>query len=77
MRPATRWWVLGGSFAVAGVAGGLIGAAIASPGSSSAAASSGNAAAGSAGAAESCAVSPVAGRVLPSVVTISKRGAGS
>jgi putative serine protease PepD len=74
MRAATRWWVLGGSLAVVGVAGGLIGAAIASPGSSSAA-SSVNAAAGSAGAAETCAVSPVAGKVLPSVVTISATAA--
>jgi putative serine protease PepD len=75
MRAATRRWVLGGSFAVVGVAGGLIGAAIASPGSSSAA-SSVNAAAGSAGAAESCAVSPVADKALPSVVTISATAAG-
>ena len=31
MRPATGRWVLAGAFAVVGVAGGLIGAAIASP----------------------------------------------
>ena len=77
MRAATRRWGLAGAFAVVGVAGGLIGAAIASP-SSSSAAPTGNTATGSAaaGSAESCAVSPVADKVLPSVVTISATAAG-
>jgi putative serine protease PepD len=72
MRVATGRWLLAGAFAVVGVAGGLIGAAIASPNSSSASSASGAAAAGSAAA---CPVSPVASKVLPSVVTISATAA--
>jgi putative serine protease PepD len=61
-RPAWWLWGLIGAIVVAGVGGGLIGAAIASPNSSSSAA----------GAAEaSCAVTPVADKAQPSVVTIS------
>jgi putative serine protease PepD len=73
MRAATGRWLLAGAFAVVGVMGGLIGAAIASPNASSASSASGAAAAGSAAA---CPVSPVASKVLPSVVTISATAAG-
>ncbi len=63
-RSRPTWWLWGlvGAVVVAGVGGGLIGAAVASPSSSS-----GSAAASSA----SCDVTPVADKVLPSVVTIS------
>ena len=71
-RSRPRWWLWGlvGAVVVAGVGGGLIGAAVASPSSPSAA--SGVAQASSAA---SCAVTPVADKVLPSVVTISVKGA--
>jgi putative serine protease PepD len=65
-RSRPRWWPWGliGAVVVAGVGGGLIGAAIASPGSSSSEAANGPAEA-------SCTVTPVADKVQPSVVTIS------
>lgn len=67
-----RWWrwALVIAFVVVGVGGGLIGAAVASPGSSSA----GNAT--SASSAGACPVTPVADQVLPSVVTIAASGSG-
>lgn len=72
-RPAGRWrwrtWALAGALVVVGVGGGLIGAAIASPNSS--AVTTGNAVAGTSAA---CQVTPVADKVLPSVVTISATG---
>ena len=65
-RPRWRFWgLLAGALAATGVAGGLIGAAIASP------ASPGHAGTGTAAA---CPVTPVASQVLPSVVTISAAG---
>jgi putative serine protease PepD len=73
-----RWpWILIPAFAVVGVGAGFIGAAIASPDSAVAVSSAGNVAASSAAA---CAVTSVAGNVLPSVVTITasgKAGAGT
>ena len=60
-RPAWWLWGLVGGIVVAGVGGGLIGAAVASPNSSGTNSAS----------AASCDVTPVAGKVLPSVVTIS------
>jgi putative serine protease PepD len=70
-RSRPTWWLWGliGAVVVAGVGGGLIGAAVASPSSPSASSSSGT------GSSASCAVVPVAGKVLPSVVTISAKGA--
>ncbi|MBO0775937.1 MAG: trypsin-like peptidase domain-containing protein [Actinobacteria bacterium] len=62
------WVLLGFAFVVVGVVGGLIGAAVSSSGSSS----SGSRAASTA--AVGCPVTPVADRVLPSVVTISASG---
>jgi putative serine protease PepD len=64
-RSRPTWWLWGliGAIVVAGVGGGLIGAAIASPNSSS------SAAVGTTEA--SCAVTPVADKAQPSVVTIS------
>jgi putative serine protease PepD len=62
--------MLAGAFAVVGVAGGFIGAAIASPSTSSA-----SSAQATANSAQACAVSPVADKVLPSVVTISASAA--
>ncbi len=64
-RSRPTWWLLGlvGGVVVAGVGGGLIGAAVASPNSP------GGSASASASAA-SCDVTPVAEKVLPSVVTI-------
>ena len=61
-RARPTWWLWGliGAVVVAGVGGGLIGAAVASPSSSTSSAS-----------AASCNVTPVADKVLPSVVTIS------
>jgi len=61
-RSRPTWWLWGliGAVVVAGVGGGLIGAAVASPSSSTSSAS-----------AASCNVTPVADKVLPSVVTIS------
>jgi putative serine protease PepD len=61
-RSRPTWWLWGliGAVVVAGVGGGLIGAAVASPSSSTTSAS-----------AASCNVTPVADKVLPSVVTIS------
>jgi putative serine protease PepD len=75
MRAATRRWALGGAFVVVGVVAGVIGATIASPESSSAASTENAASGSSASSAESCAVSPVADKVLPSVVTISATAA--
>jgi putative serine protease PepD len=71
-RSRPTWWLWGlvGAVVVAGVGGGLIGAAVASPSSPSAPSSS-----GTGGSAASCAVTPVADKVLPSVVTISAKGA--
>ena len=67
-----RWaWLLIPAFAVVGVGGGFIGAAIASPASTETVASTGNAAAGTESA---CQVTSVAEEVLPSVVTISASG---
>src|SRR6185437_5636146 len=63
-------WILIPAFAVVGVGGGFIGAAIASPNSTTTT-STGNVAAGSASA---CAVTSVANNVLPSVVTIAVSG---
>jgi putative serine protease PepD len=62
-RSRPTWWLWGliGAVVVAGVGGGLIGAAVASPNSSSPTSAS----------AASCDVTPVADKVLPSVVTIS------
>lgn len=71
MTEGRRAWgpgVLAGAVAVAGVGGGLIGAAVASP--NSPAAPGGNAA----GSAAACQVTPVASQVLPSVVTIAATG---
>jgi putative serine protease PepD len=61
-RSRPTWWLWGliGAVVVAGVGGGLIGAAVASPSSGTTSAS-----------AASCNVTPVADKVLPSVVTIS------
>ncbi|HEX7161710.1 MAG TPA: trypsin-like peptidase domain-containing protein [Trebonia sp.] len=64
-------WILIPAFAVVGVGGGFIGAAIASPNSTTATASTGNIAAGSAAA---CSVTSVADNVLPAVVTIAVTG---
>ncbi len=61
-RPTWWLWGLAGAVVVAGVGGGLIGAALASPSPG---------AATSASTAASCAVTPVADKVQPSVVTIS------
>jgi putative serine protease PepD len=63
-RSRPTWWLWGliGAIVVAGVGGGLIGAAIASPNSSSSAAGTAEA---------SCAVTPVADKAQPSVVTVS------
>jgi putative serine protease PepD len=71
-----RWapWALGGAFVVVGVAGGLIGAAIASPNSSAATGSSSSVNTSAASAA-SCQVTSVVDKVLPSVVTIAASGA--
>jgi putative serine protease PepD len=72
-----RWWpwALIAAFVVVGVGGGLIGAAIASPGSTAAGSTTGNAAVeSSAGNATGCAVTSVANEVLPSVVTITAGG---
>jgi putative serine protease PepD len=68
-----RWWLWGlvGAVVVAGVGGGFIGAAMAS--SSSPSPSSASSVASSSSAA-SCAVTPVADKVLPSVVTIAAKG---
>jgi putative serine protease PepD len=68
-----RWWLWGliGGVVVAGVGGGLIGAAVASPSSPSTASST----ATPANAVASCEVTPVADKVLPSVVTISAKPA--
>ncbi len=69
-RPAWWLWGLIGGVVVAGVGGGLIGAAVASPnspGGSPATSTSTSTAASAA----SCDVTPVAAKVLPSVVTIS------
>jgi putative serine protease PepD len=63
-------WILIPAFAVVGVGGGFIGAAIASPNSTTAI-STGNVAAGSAAA---CSVTSVADNVLPSIVTIAVSG---
>src|ERR1700728_4620045 len=67
-----RWWLWGlvGAVVVAGVGGGLIGAAVASPSSPSTASS-----ATPANTLASCVVTPVADKVLPSVVTISAKPA--
>jgi putative serine protease PepD len=62
-------WILIPAFAVVGVGGGFIGAAIASPNSTTT--STGNVAAGSVSA---CPVTSVADNVLPSVVTIAVTG---
>ncbi len=63
-RSRPTWWLWGlvGGVVVAGVGGGLIGAAVASPSSPSSTTSA---------SAASCAVTPVAEKVQPSVVTIS------
>jgi putative serine protease PepD len=77
-KPRRRWWwpwapvVL--AFAIVGVGGGLIGAAVASSDSTSSGSSSAGIAAASTTA--SCDVTTVANNVLPSIVTISARGAG-
>jgi putative serine protease PepD len=80
VRAATGRWVLAGALVVVGVAGGLIGAAIASPSSSSAAPSeqvaTGSATGPAASSAAVCEVPQVADKVLPSVVTISATAAG-
>jgi putative serine protease PepD len=62
-RSRPTWWLWGlvGGVVVAGVGGGLIGAAVASPSSPSGTTSA---------SAASCDVTPVADKVLPSVVTI-------
>ena len=74
-RPRRRWWLWGlAAVVVAGVGGGFIGAAVASPGSSSASASGGSSASGTDQSVASCAVTPVADKVLPSVVTILAQG---
>jgi putative serine protease PepD len=75
-KPRRWWWpwaplVL--AFAIVGVGGGLIGAAVASPDSTSSGSSDGTAAASTTA---SCDVTTVANDVLPSVVTISARGPG-
>ena len=75
-RPARprrrRWlWAVLAGFVVVGVGGGLIGAAVASPNSSPAAV---QAASPAANPANSCSVTAVADKVLPSVVTISVTG---
>jgi putative serine protease PepD len=64
-RSRPTWWLWGlvGGVVVAGVGGGLVGAAVASPNSPGGSASSSASAA-------SCDVTPVADKVLPSVVTI-------
>ena len=88
--PRSRWWVWGLIGAVVLATGGLIGAAVASPGASadtgsgsasgsasSGAASPGSASSGSGGTASSCAVTPVASEVLPSVVTVAAQAGDS
>ena len=93
-----RWWLWGLIGAVVLATGGLIGAAVASPGASAdtssgsasgsagtGSASTGSASTGSGGtgsggtasSAASCAVTPVASQVLPSVVTVAAQAAGS
>jgi putative serine protease PepD len=62
------------AFAVVGVAGGFIGAAIASPNSSTTVSSTRNTGNAAAGTTASCSVTSVANDVLPSVVTISASG---
>ena len=64
-------WILILAFAVVGVGGGFIGAAIASTNSTTTTTSTGNVAAGSTAA---CPVTSVANNVLPSVVTIAVTG---
>ncbi len=67
-----RWaWLLVPAFAVVGVGGGFIGAAIAAPSSPQAVSSAGNVTTGSVAA---CSVTSVADDVLPSVVTIGASG---
>ena len=67
-----RWeWLLIPAFAVVGVGGGFIGAAIAAPSSPQTVSSAGNVSTGSVAA---CSVTPVADDVLPSVVTIGASG---
>jgi putative serine protease PepD len=69
--PRPRWWLwglIGGVVVVGGLAGGLIATASAAPTSSTAEGSTQSSAA-------SCPVTPVADAVLPSVVTISAKGA--
>ena len=70
--PHHRWWLwglVGGIVVVGGLAGGLIATASAAPTSSSTTGSA------SQSSATSCPVTPVADKVLPSVVTISASGA--
>jgi putative serine protease PepD len=75
-RPRRRWWLWGlvAAVVVAGVGGGFIGAAVASPGSSSPTASGGTSSSSTGQSVASCAVTPIADKVLPSVVTIQAQG---
>jgi putative serine protease PepD len=76
-RPRRRWpkWAaLAAAFVAVGVGAGLGGAAAASSSSSSSSSSGATTADGSS--ASSCAVTPVADKVLPSVVTIAVKGPG-
>jgi putative serine protease PepD len=75
-RPRRRWWLWGlvAAVVVAGVGGGFIGAAVASPGSSSPTASGGTSSSSTGQTVASCAVTPIADKVLPSVVTIQAQG---
>jgi putative serine protease PepD len=72
-RRASRAWALTGALVVVGAGGGLIGAAIA-PASSAGSSPAGTAAGDTASTQAACQVTQVAGKVLPSVVTISATG---
>lgn len=76
-RPRRRWpkWAgLAAAFVVVGVGAGLIGAATASSSPSSPSSSLGTATAEGDNSPSSCSVTPVADKVLPSVVTIAVKG---
>jgi putative serine protease PepD len=74
-RRISWWpWILIPAFAVVGVGGGLIGAAVASPNSTAAPSATGSTTVNSANSAAACSVTSVADNVLPSVVTIAATG---
>ena len=75
-QPRRRWWPWGvlAALVAGGVGGGFAGSAIASTNASTPTASSSPAASGTGQPVASCPVTPVAERVLPSVVTILAQG---